>query len=231
MRIGVMFLAMAIVLPAQLPFPIPIIGGATEVTQLINRAELALIQAKQLQMYLDQIRHTTQYKALPWSQIDRHMAEFEKALRVGQSIAATMADADQQFKNRYPGYGQLKRRFPDEYKVWSGTAMDTLQAVLRATAEQRKKMNEEASIIHDIRDSSLSAEGRMQVQQTQVAAQGEMLNQIMKLRELLMADLSAKSMFFGMQLQKDAAAASAADRWFSYVEQNDKSNKRWRFTQ
>jgi P-type conjugative transfer protein TrbJ len=223
MRFCLTLLAISGALSAQVGF---VIGGATEITQLINRAELALIQAKQIQMYLDQIKHTTKLGKIPVSDINAHMAQFEQAIRLGQSISATMADADQIFRQRYPGYGQLKRRFPDEYRVWSGTAFDTLQAVLRAASRQRVNMASESAVIYDLREASKSAEGRMQVQQTQVAVAGETLNQLMKLRELMMADISAKTMYQAMQMQKDAAAAAVGEHWFTHIDQADAGNRK-----
>lgn len=224
MRFCLTLLAATCALQAQ--FGIPVIGGATEVTQLINRVELGLIQAKQIEMYLNQLKHTAKLGKIPASDINAHMAQFEQAIRLGQSISATMADADQVFRQRYPGYGQLKRRFPDEYRVWSGTAFDTLQAVLRAASRQRVNMASESSVIYDLREASKSAEGRMQVQQTQVAVAGETLNQLMKLRELMMADISAKTMYQAMQMQKDAAAAAVGEHWFTHVDQIDAGNRK-----
>jgi len=208
-------------------FGIPMIGGATEVTQLLNRFQLLLIQEKQVEVYLDQIKHTAKYSKLPLSSIEAHMAQFEQALQLGQSIVVTMQNVDQVFKQRYPGYGPLLRKWPDQYRIWNVTAMDTMAGVLKAAQKQREKMAEEAAIIKDLREASSSAEGRMQVQQTQVVMASETLNQLVKLRELAMADLSAKTNYYAHQMQNDAAKQYASDEYFNFIEQNTKGLKKW----
>lgn len=215
-------------LSAQVP-GIPgfgLIGISTEATQLLNKLQLIGIQAEQVKQYLDQIKHSAAYKKLPASDIDAHMAEFEAALQLGQSISATMTNADTLFRQRYPGYGQIRRRYPDEYRIWNQTAMDTLSAVLRATSKQRSKMTAEAAIIFDLKEMSKAAEGRMQVQQTQTVVAAETLNQLLKLRELAMADLSSKVMYQAMQMQKDAATEAAMEHWFTHVDQRDSGNRK-----
>jgi P-type conjugative transfer protein TrbJ len=203
------------------------VGAATEWTQLANNLQLLLLKAQQVEAYMDQIKHTAKYNKLPLSQIEAHMMQFEQALQVGQSIVATMRNVDQVFRQRYPGYGPLLRKWPVQYEIWNRTGMDTMQAVLKAAQKQREKMAEETGIIKDLRDASYSAEGRMQVQQTQVQVASETLNQLVKLRELAMADLSAKTIYYSHQMQTGAAKQYAADEYFNFIEQNTKGLKKW----
>jgi len=203
------------------------IGGATEWTQLANNLQLLILKAQQAEMLMDQIKHTAKYTKLPLSSIEAHMMQFEQAMQVGQAIVATMRNVDQVFKTRYPGYGPLLRKWPDQYRIWNSTAMDTMQAVLKAAQKQREKMAEETGIIKDLRDASYAADGRMQVQQTQVIVASETLNQLVKLREMAMADLSAKTMYYAHQMQNDAAKQYASDEWFNFVEENTIGLKKW----
>ena len=71
---------------------------------------------------------------------------------------------------------------------------------------------------------SLTADGRMQALQVANQIAEQQVEQLMKLRALMLLDLQSKQAFQAAQIQKEAAVAAAAEQFFKYSRQSSSGN-------
>src|SRR5688572_6559717 len=211
MRRSVIAVVLAGVFSVQPASPQMLGGIATEWTQIMNNFELVAQYAKQVQMYTDMVKNSRTLGGLPWADVNRHIIQFHKRLAWARSIAATMANADRDFRRRFPGY---KSRIPgipgipyqQQYEEWSSTALDTMAGILAAAQQDDREIGHEIDVTNDLRRRAAGTQGRLEALHAANALAAEVPGQIQKLRLLMIADMSSKAAFQGYQVQRDAAA-------------------------
>ena len=92
---------------------------------------------------------------------------------------------------------------------------------------QANQLENEETVLQGLREMAVTADGRMQAIQVtnQIAEQN--VQQLMKLRQLMMADISAKAAWQAEQTQRDMANTAAARRFFDYSPPNVDGETFW----
>ena len=111
-----------------------------------------------------------------------------------------------------------------DYRDWSQTSLDTTRSTMRAAGLQSQQLQDEQTILAALRTMSLTADGRMQAIQVANQIAEQQVEQLMKLRALMLVDLQSKQAFQAQQIQKDAAAQAAAEAFFRYSRQSSSGN-------
>ena len=193
---------------------------ATEVTQLLNHAELVLMYIRQglqleneLAMYANMLRNTKNLSPQTFGQIAADISALAQIVQGGQALAYSLGNLDQLFRSTYPGYGTNAAVYYQNYQRWSQTSLDTTLGALRAAGLQSQQMVTEQSIISTLEGMSESADGQMQALNVLGQISDQQVQQLMKLRELMMADMSSKQAYQAAVIQ-EKAADQAATQWF-----------------
>src|SRR5262249_3266441 len=82
---------------------------------------------------------------------------------------------------------------------------------------QSHQLQNEQTILRALRDMSETAEGRMEALQVGNQIAEQTVEQLMKLRQLMLADLQSKQVYQAQEVQKDAAKEAAVEQFFKYL--------------
>ena len=193
---------------------------ATEVTQLLNHAQLVLMYIREglqleneLAMYANMLRNTKNLSPQTFGQIVGDINALAQIVQGGQALAYSLGNLDQLFRSTYPGYGTNPTVYYQNYQRWSQTSLDTTLGALRAAGLQSQQMVSEESIIGSLEFMSKTADGQMQALNVLGQISDQQVQQLMKLRELMMADMSSKQAYQAAIIQEQAAD-QAATQWF-----------------
>ena len=222
MRKSVMILIL-LAIATQNPQHVEAGAFATEVTQLLNHAQLVLQYVRQgqqlaneLNMYADMIKNSRMLSAHSFGAIMNDVNALAGIVQGGQALAYSLANLDQRFRQTYPGYGYNAGTYYTQYQNWSQTSLDTTLGTLRAAGLQGQQLQNEQAIVASLRSSLESTDGRLEAMQALGDISEQQVEQMMKLRELMMADMSSKQAYQAAMVQQQAASQAATQRFFTY---------------
>ena len=127
-----------------------------------------------------------------------------------------MGNLDGEFRARFGGWGYNSRAYFTDYKKWSDTSLDTTLATLKAAGLQGRELDNEQGVLDQLRTMSESSDGRMKAMQIANQIAEQQVQQLMKLRQLILADLQSKQAFQAAQMQKETAIESGTERFFNF---------------
>ncbi|HXA67312.1 MAG TPA: P-type conjugative transfer protein TrbJ [Bryobacteraceae bacterium] len=193
---------------------------ATEVTQFLNHAQLVLAYIRQglqleteIAMLATMLRNTKNLSPQKFGQIQADINALAQIVQGGQALAYSLGNLDQLFRKTYPGYGTNPTVYYMNYQKWSQTTLDTTLGALRAAGLQGQQLQSEQAVINSLESMSQTADGQMQALNVLGQISDQQVQQLMKLRELMMADMSSKQAYQAAIIQQQAANEAAA-QWF-----------------
>ncbi|HTW64660.1 MAG TPA: P-type conjugative transfer protein TrbJ [Bryobacteraceae bacterium] len=193
---------------------------ATEITQLLNHAQLVLSYIRQgtqleneISMLQNMLRNTKNLSPQTFGAIQADINALAQIVQGGQALAYSLGNLDQMFRSTYPGYATNPNVYYMNYQQWSQTSLDTTLGALRAAGLQNQQMESEYSVINALENMSQTADGQMQALNVLGEISDQQVQQLMKLRELMMADMSSKQAYQAAMIQQQAAG-QAATQWF-----------------
>ena len=197
---------------------------ATEYTQLLNHAQLILQYLRQAEQLAEAIKQTADMlknsKLLPgqvFGTISNDLNALASIVQGGQALSYSLANLDSLFKTRFPGYGYSSTGYYVRYRSWSQTSLDTTLGALRAAGLQGQQLQSEQSVLNSLRSMAQSTNGRMEALQVMGQISEQQVQQLMKLRELMMADMSSKQSYQAAVIQKQAASEAATEKFFNWT--------------
>jgi type IV secretion system protein TrbJ len=222
MRKSVTILAL-LAFSAQNPKRVEAGALATEVTQLLNHAQLVLQYIRQgaqlaneLNMYANMLKNTRMLSAHSFGAILNDVNALAAIVQGGQALAYSLGNLDQRFRQTYPGYGYNSRAYYTQYRNWSQTSLDTTLGTLRAAGLQGQQLQSEQAIVASLRSSLAGTDGRLQALHALGDISEQQVEQLMKLRALMMADMSSKQAYQAAIIQHEAAGEAATERFFTF---------------
>ena len=197
---------------------------ASEVTQVLNHGQLVMQyirQGKQLtneiKMYEDMLRNAKMMPNQVFGPISTDINALAGIVQGGRALAYSLGNLDQLFRQTYTGYGYTAGAWYPSYKAWSQTSLDTTLGALRAAGLQGQQLQSEQAVLNSLRGMAQSSDGRMQALQVLGQISEQQVQQLMKLRELMLADLSSKQAFQASVIQQQAASEAATQRFFTFT--------------
>ena len=197
---------------------------ATEYTQLLNHAQLIMQYLRQAEQLAEAIKQTTDMiknsKLLPgqiFGPISNDLNALAAIVQGGQALSYSLANLDSLFRARFPGYGYSGTGYYVRYRNWSQTSLDTTLGALRAAGLQGQQLQSEQSVLNSLRSMAQSTNGRMEALQVMGQIAEQQVQQLMKLRELMMADMSSKQSYQAAVIQKQAASEAATEKFFNWT--------------
>jgi len=216
-------------------------GVATEWTQILNNIQLQEANTEWLQQLEDDFQslnnqltqiqtaeaHLAQAETQTVSMVNTipnqifgpalaDMQKLASIVQTGQGLAYSMANLDQQFATRYKGYGNaVTSTYPQLYKGWAQTSLDTTHGTLSAVGIQGQQLTNDNNIVTQLQQQAQSTTGMMQALQTanQIAAQEAV--ELQKLRVLMMADIASKQAYQAQQISEQMATIDMGGTFFT----------------
>jgi P-type conjugative transfer protein TrbJ len=186
------------------------ISALKMIESVINEATMIANQLEQIRVL---IQNTTNYPEGIW---DREA--LPRLLRLGriieqeQALAYTLGDVDRLFRQRYPGYRPVTD-WSREYDSWTRTTLDTLRGTLNALRLHGEDFAAEQARIDSLTALSDTAVGRMQAVQTGNMIAAEQVQQLVKLRQLVMAQVNAQNVYMASLANREAQRAATQSEW------------------
>ena len=209
--------------------PVPAYAGvpglfATEFTQLLNYVELAgqleqqvLMVENQLNQLLDMAKHGITITDQLFGTVASDITNLNKIVQTGQSLSYTMSNLDGTFQLRFPGYSS-STNYGQSYQTWSQTSLDSTLGALNAAGLQNSQFNSDAALLQTLQGQSQSAVGRMQAIEVGNQIAENQAEQLMKLRQLMMADMQSKASYQGALVQAEATKQANSDLFFGQTQ-------------
>jgi P-type conjugative transfer protein TrbJ len=224
LRWGALLAAIGVTVPVLRVSTAGIAGGfATEWTQLANNLQLVnsyIRQGEQLRqeilMVLDMAKNTATLPSQVFGPITNDIAQLANIVQGGRALAYSMGNLDAEFRTRFRGWGYNSRTWYTDYRNWSQTSLDTTLGTLRAAGLQGQQLQNDQAVLNRLRAMAQSSEGRMQALQIANQIAEQQVQQIMKLRQLMLADLQSKQTFQAAQMQRQAASEAASEQFFTF---------------
>jgi type IV secretion system protein TrbJ len=194
---------------------------AKEFTQVLNHGQLVMEYirqgeqlAKAIEHLQDAIKNSEFSTDLTFGGIVRDIESLNRIVVGGQALAYSLSNLDALFGETFPGYRTGNDYFR-KYRKWSQTTLDTTRGVLRAAGLQSQQMRSEQAVIEALQAKARSPIGRMQALQVLQQINEHQVQQLMKLRELMIADMSSKQAYQAAVAQQEAAAKAATEQFFT----------------
>ena len=193
---------------------------ATEYTQLLNYAELVgqlekqvVMVENQLTQIADMTKHGLTITDQLFGTVGSDIANLRQIVNTGQALSYTMSNMDGAFKVRFPGYSSTTN-YGQSYQQWSQTSLDSTLGALKAAGLQNSQFDSDTALLKTLQNQSTSSVGRMQALEVGNQIAENQSEQLMKLRQLMMADMQSKAAFQGAQVQADATRQANSDMFF-----------------
>ncbi len=200
-----------------------LVAGATEPTQILNNIQLILSYANQIQQLSTQIQ---QYEnmlintaSLPfevWNNVQSDLQQIAHVVDIGQGLSYTMQNLDQAFKDKFQGY-KPTTDFSSSYRTWSQTNLDTVRQSLSRAKLQADQFGTEEGVLRQLRNASSSATGQLQAIQAGHQIAEQTVQQLQKLRELMITQMTTQDTFMAAQASKDATIQANEDQQLQYT--------------
>jgi P-type conjugative transfer protein TrbJ len=209
--------------------PVPVYAGvpgvfATEYTQLLNYAELAgqlekqvLMVENQLNQLADMAKHGVTITNQIFGTVASDITNLNRIVQTGRSLSYTMSNLDGSFRLRFPGYSS-STNYGQSYQTWSQTSLDSTLGALSAAGLQNSQFNSDAALLQTLQGQSQSAVGRMQAIEVGNQIAENQAEQLMKLRQLMMADMQSKASYQGALVQAESTKQANADLFFGQTQ-------------
>lgn len=236
--IVLVYILVSIRLYAGMPLPVPI--NATEMTQIMNNIELAMVNAAELQQIhaqFQQLSHIVQQGSRlgphMWGNTMSQLQQLAKIAREGQAMAYSMSQIDSEFRNRFKGYNNYSKinengHFSQQYQQWSNTVRDSLSGTLKSMNMQYDQFNTEEKTLKQLEQISQSATGRMQAIQAGNQISAQQVRQTQKLRSLMMAQMQAQVSYMAAETDKNDYSQARLRRYYQEpIGSKSTNDKRW----
>jgi P-type conjugative transfer protein TrbJ len=209
--------------------PVPAYAGvpgvfATEYTQLLNYVELAgqlekqvLMVENQLNQLADMAKHGITITDQLFGTVASDITELRQIVNKGESLSYTMSNLDGAFRLRFPGYSS-STNYGQSYQTWSQTSLDSTRGALNAAGLQNSQFDSDAALLKTLQSQSQSATGRMQAIEVGNQIAENQAEQLMKLRQLMMADMQSKASYQGALVQAEATKQANSDLFFGQTQ-------------
>lgn len=233
-------------------------GGATEWTQLANNAELInLVKSSGLQVdnqltqitqlaqqienqtkiYQNLLQNTAQLPSHMWDDAAGELQALRSIVSQGQSIAFSMANADDVLKQRFQSYRDLQAAvgqgtdFSTGYAKWSDTNRDTIAGTLQAASLTAGQFDNEDDVMASLHTMSQSADGQLKALQVGHEIAAEQVAQLQKLRGLFAQQMTMTGTWYQSQQAEKDLATARREKFFdadvSPIPEGQKMEPRW----
>ena len=222
-------IALVAIMAVETVCPAPAHAGvpgvfATEYTQILNYVELAgqlekqvVMVENQLNQLADMAKHGITITDQLFGTVASDITTLRQIVNTGQALSYTLSNMDGTFRLRFPGYS-TSTNYGRSYQNWSQTSLDSTLGALKAAGVQNSQFDSDSALLQSLKSQSQSAVGRMQAIEVGNQIAENQAEQLMKLRQLMMADMQSKSAYQSAMVQADATKQANSDQFFGQTQ-------------
>jgi P-type conjugative transfer protein TrbJ len=212
----------------------------TEYTQLFNKLQMlkqveTSIQQLHTQMnqYQNMLSNSQGLSHQVWGKAFQDIGKLNSLIQQSKALAYSATNLDSQFSQRYGDYKTYQSQkmngfnWEQKYDQWSREANDNALYTLKAVGMQSSQMQDEEALMQQLQAMSQSAQGRMQAIQVGNMMAAQNINQIQKLRQLMMLQLQMEANYIAAQQDREAAEQAARKQYFHVININTKDGTRY----
>jgi P-type conjugative transfer protein TrbJ len=185
------------------------ISALKAIESVINEVQMIANQIKQIE---NMVQNTSTYSGVWDQEALPRLNRLGQIIEQEQAIAYSMAGMERVFRERYPGYRPVTD-WASAYDQWTRTTLDTLRGTLAAVRLHADDFGDEQRRIQTLTALSDSAEGRMQAIQAGNMLAAEQIQQLAKLRQLMMAQINAQNVYMANVTNRDAQRTATQQEW------------------
>ena len=214
-------------MPAQALDAVTCINCGSEFTQLLNKATMLkqlATQAQQLQVQISQFQDmATNSKGVNtqvWGKAWQDFSQLQNLMQRSKALASSASNLDSQFSSRYGTYGNYLAKkmgttdWANKYNQWSQEGSDNALYTLKGLGLQASQVQNEHSMMQQLQSMAGSASGRMEALQVANMIAAQNVDQVFKLRQLMMMQLQMQANYLAQQQDKAAADLAARQNYF-----------------
>ena len=222
-------IALVAIMAVETVCPVPAHAGvpglfATEYTQILNYVELAgqlekqvVMVENQLNQLADMAKHGITITDQLFGTVASDITTLRQIVNTGQALSYTLSNMDGTFRLRFPGYSP-STNYGQSYQTWSQTSLDSTLGALKAAGVQNSQFDSDSALLQSLKSQSQSAVGRMQAIEVGNQIAENQAEQLMKLRQLMMADMQSKAAYQSAMVQADATKQANSDQFFGQTQ-------------
>ena len=185
------------------------ISALKAIESVMNEVQMIANQIKQIE---NMVQNTRSYAGVWDREALPGLMRLGQIMDQEQAIAYAMAGMDRVFRERYPGYRPITD-WTKTYDQWTRTTLDTLRGSLAAARLHADDFADEQRRIQTLTALGDNATGRMQAIQVGNMLAAEQVQQLAKLRQLMMAQLNAQNIYMANQTNRDAQRVATQQEW------------------
>lgn len=230
-------LSASVMLALSLTVPAPTFAGgggfagALEPTQLLNNAELidvALSEAENLAYTIRQYEIMYEnFKNLPNHIKQQAMADLQHLAQIvstGRAVSYNSGQIDEDYRREHRDFDYYANRdrgpggqrdhdfYSDRYQQWAETNHDSVRGALRAAGLQAQQFYDEDAALRAVENQMESAAGTRQLLQAGGSVAAMQVEQLQKLRQLVMAQMQLQTAQAGGEIDRQAESDADLQR-------------------
>lgn len=186
---------------------IPVIDGAN----LVKNTAIFLKNVAMLKIMIENITKG----AGDWEDATALLSELDLILKQGEALAYSAENITGVFQEKFPGYKLPHSLWAQRSETWTKTQLDTLKNVLESVSKQNQNFLEEQPFIESMLLKSNGAIGQMQALQQGNALVAANIKQLTKLRQLIMSQINADSVYRAGEISRKAESEAKGVSWAS----------------
>lgn len=206
-------------------------GGSTEITQILNNVELIEVALKEAENLAYTIRQyeimAENFKELPTHIKQQALADLQDLAQIvasGRSVSYSSGQIDEEYRrehrdfdyyadrDRGPGGERNHEFYSDRYQQWAETNHDSVRGALRAAGLQAQQFYDEGAALRAVENQMESASGTRQLLQAGGSIASMQVEQMQKLRQLVMAQVQLQTAQAGGNIDRQAEDDSDLQR-------------------
>ncbi len=196
---------------------------SSEITQLLNLARLIDqlgTQQNILTTGTNQFQtmrvNTTPYASLSWSNGTANLASVNSLLSSPSLLG--LGGSQYGTYNSYLSTQPTSSEFSAKYQQWSANTNTSVATALQAGQQQAGQITgDEQAMLANLKSQTASVQGNLQALQTIAQTNIAIVEQLQKLRQLTLTDMSLKAQAIQTEADKDASTQAA---WSSFLTTN-----------
>lgn len=213
---------------------------ATEGTQIANNIELAMQYATQVSQLVTQIEQLADMinnsKTLPeyvWGQGLGALRQVESILKTSNTLSFASQDIEVRFAATHKDYGAyMQAHYGDRdmlarFVTWSKDSLELSKSTLQAIKSQADQFSTERAQIQGIADQSEKSRGRQESLQVGHQLSVQTLEQLQKLRQLMMMQLNFHANYMANREEREGAERATMEQFTAPIHVNTTDGKRF----
>lgn len=204
-----LFISLLFLIPFSAQAQLAVFDGAVYMQtymnymQLVSQITVLQQQASYLQQSLNAIK-TIGGSDYHWSDVSDKINQLGGVIQQSNGLSYSAQNLGSQFQKAYPGY-QAPKDFNQQYQQNINTTMNTLNGSLQSLNMSAADFSNEPKRIAFLQSQVKNAKGQTQAIQASAEISTEVVSQLQLLRQTMMAQSNAQSVYYAQQLQTQAS--------------------------